>query len=102
MLQVEEQEQTTEQLKPNLYEQESIILWNEAEGTAEIYTASPRVRSRLTKAGLKPYQEDEHGAYFIIPRKAVRVKVGKKQVYVAGTASGVPVAQDNTAKPKGS
>ncbi|MCG0279011.1 MAG: hypothetical protein L5656_10905 [Thermanaeromonas sp.] len=65
-------------------EQETVILWNEAEADATVYTASPLVKARLLKAGLKPEREKGSGAWFRVPRKAVRLRVGRATVYIAG------------------
>lgn len=66
------------------YEQETIISWNEEEPDARVYTASPKVKARLERAGLKPERVEGEGAWFRVPRKAVRIKAGKVAVYVAG------------------
>ncbi len=40
------------------YEQETIIIFNENDGEAEIYTASPRVAKVLISRGLEPYKTE--------------------------------------------
>lgn len=66
------------------YEQETIILWNEEEAQAEIYTASPLVAARLEKLGLTPYREEGPGRFYRVSRGAVRIKVGNQSVHIAG------------------
>lgn len=64
--------------------QETVILWNKSEADATVYTASPLVKARFVRAGLKPEWEKGAGAWFRVPRKAVRLKVGRATVYIAG------------------
>ncbi len=66
------------------YEQETIIVWNEEEAQAEIYTASPLVAARLKKLGLTPYREEGPGRFYKVSRGAVRIKVGNRSVHIAG------------------
>ncbi|AEG15152.1 hypothetical protein Desku_1572 [Desulfofundulus kuznetsovii DSM 6115] len=66
------------------HEQETIIIWNEGEAQAEIYTASPLVAARLKKLGLTPYRKEGPGLYFKVLRGAVRLKVGNRTVRIAG------------------
>ncbi|MEW6572569.1 MAG: hypothetical protein AB1374_02910 [Bacillota bacterium] len=66
------------------YEQETIINFNEEEGTASVYTAARRVADKLKRSGLSPV-EDMPEWTFIVPKTAVRIKVGKRAVRIGGT-----------------
>lgn len=68
----------------SLYEQETVILFNEESGDAELYTASGRVINHLKKAGLKPYKVEGAGHFYQVPKSAVRIKPGKNQLHIGG------------------
>ena len=73
-------------MKLSREEQETIIIFNEAEGTATISTTSDRVRGHLLRAGLTP--ESEHGpeASFSIPKTAIKCRPkGGPTIRVGGT-----------------
>jgi len=70
--------------KPTKLEQETIIIWNEEEPEATVYTASPLVKARLGKVGLKPVKEQGEGAWYRVPRWALRMKLTNKTVNLAG------------------
>jgi len=68
--------------KPSLIERETIILFNEAESEAEIYTYNQKLISKLKKhpeiAKLK--RSDDTGAYtFILPKN--ELSIGLKRHY---------------------
>ena len=69
--------------KRERYEQETIITFNEAEGTAEIYTSSEQVASKLKNAGLEPVGQDSSAWWFEIPKQAIRVKVGRRAILIS-------------------
>ena len=54
------------------YERETIIHWNDEEQLAFIYTASPVMYRRMIARGYIPVREDSHGAFFEVPKKAIR------------------------------
>ena len=63
------------------YEKESVILFNEAEKTADIYTHNPALKKQLVELAVKypeqVKQETENrygGQMFVIPKKWIRVK----------------------------
>jgi hypothetical protein len=68
----------------SLPEQETIIRWDEQEGRAVVYTASPKVKARMEKMGLKPVREEGPGAWYDVPRGAVRLKLNNRMVKIAG------------------
>ena len=58
-------------------EQETIILFNEAETTANVYTCSSQVKKRLKELSLKNpdiyrVKEDECSQTYIIPKKIIK------------------------------
>lgn len=63
------------------YEQETIILYNELEKTAEVYTYNPALRRKLEKGcALHPdtfkVKSESHGAKtFTIPKKYISVRI---------------------------
>jgi len=64
--------------KPTLLERETIILFNEAESEAEIYTYNQKLINRFKKhptvAKLK--RRDDTGAYtFVVPKKQLTISV---------------------------
>lgn len=63
------------------YERETVILFNEAEKTADIYTHNPALKKQLAKLGatypelVKQETENRYGGQmFVIPKKWIRVK----------------------------
>lgn len=64
--------------KPSLIEKETIILFNEAESEAEIYTYNQKLINRLKKhpAIAKLKRKDDTGAYtFIVPKKQMTISI---------------------------
>lgn len=63
-------------MKLSLYEQETIILYNQAETTAEVYTHDPKLLEKLSRlAGKYPNQisrKDEHS--YTVPKRCVLVR----------------------------
>lgn len=58
-------------------ERETIILFNEAETTATVYTCNTQVKNRLKELSLKSsevYREngDEYSQTYVIPKKIIR------------------------------
>lgn len=69
-------------------ERETIITWNEAEETANVYSTSPAVIRRMTKRCGKPTkQSGAYGAEWDIPRKWLTLPRVKKPRNLSGTAS---------------
>ncbi|MGB9792119.1 MAG: hypothetical protein ACPLTR_06015 [Thermacetogeniaceae bacterium] len=71
------------------YEAETIINFNEAEDTAELYTAARRVAELLEKRGLKPYKVERTngratGWFFSLPKHAVLVKPSDRAIRLGG------------------
>ena len=63
-------------MKRSLYEQETIILYNQAEAAAEVYTHDPKLMKKLEQLAEKyPEQiikKDDHN--FIVPKRCVSVR----------------------------
>lgn len=63
-------------MKLSLYEQETIILYNQAEAIAEVYTHDPKLLEKLTRLSRKhPEQvckKDQHN--FTVPKRCVSVR----------------------------
>lgn len=63
-------------MKLSLYEQETIILYNQAETTAEVYTHDPKLLEKLSRLAEKyPNQisrKDEHS--YTVPKRCVLVR----------------------------
>ncbi len=70
-------------------EAETIIRFDETDGPAEMYTASPRVAGLLVRRGFKPYKSTkcarkENGWFFRVPKGAVLLKPGKVAIRIGG------------------
>lgn len=63
-------------MRLSLYEQETIILYNQAETTAEVYTHDPKLLEKLSRLAEKYpsqiSQKDEHS--YIVPKRCVSVR----------------------------
>jgi len=64
-------------IKLNKYERETIILFNEAETTATVYTCNTQVKNKLKELSLKSSEvyrknEDEYSETYIIPKKIIK------------------------------
>ena len=55
-------------------EMETIILFDEENQVARVYTASKLVRNRMVKAGIKPVRTEPGGWFFEVDKQAVRLK----------------------------
>jgi len=55
------------------HERETVIVFNEEESTASIWTASEMVYRRLKKVGYVPAQDNERSASFEVPRADVKL-----------------------------
>ena len=69
-------------------ERETIIIFNEAEPTAEITTASPKWKKDLDKlthenAGVERLSNDKVFSTYVLPKKMI--KVHKRRFYTEGT-----------------
>lgn len=64
-------------------EQETMVIWNEEEPEATVYTVSPLVKVRLEKVGLRPVREQGEGRWYKVPREALRMKLDNKTVKLA-------------------
>ena len=63
-------------MKLSLYEQETIILYNQAESTAEVYTHDPRLLKKLRQLSEK-YPDQivkKDRQTFLIPKRCVSVR----------------------------
>ncbi len=60
-------------MRLNRFEQETIIRFDESCQIASIYTASPKVKARLQRLGLKPEREEGESAWFTVPKKAIMI-----------------------------
>lgn len=63
-------------MKLSLQEQETIILYNQAESTAEVYTHDPKLLAKLEALAEKhPSQITRKNALtFLVPRKCVQIR----------------------------
>ncbi len=67
--------------KPSLIERETIILFNEAESEAEIYTYNQKLITMLKKSPeiAKLKRSDDTGAYtFIVPKSKLKIRLKQK------------------------
>ena len=55
------------------HERESILLWNDTDEPATLWTASATYYRRMIKRGFTPKQEDTHSALFEFPKKSVKL-----------------------------
>lgn len=63
----------------NNYEKETIILWNEAEKTAEVYTCSPSMMKRMDDLAenheeIVRTKETEYSKTYVLPKKLIQVR----------------------------
>lgn len=63
-------------MKLSLYEQETILLYNQAEDTADVYTHDPKLLKKLARLAEKyPDQVRRKDAHsFIVPKRCVSVR----------------------------
>lgn len=63
-------------MKLSLLEQETILLYNQAEQTADVYTHDPRLMEKLSRLAEKyPQQITKRDAHnFIVPKRCVLVR----------------------------
>ena len=68
-------------MKLSKYEMESILLYNEEESTASVYTFDPKLKSKLKRLSEKypdqiyPERKESHGAVsYIVPKSCVSVR----------------------------
>ena len=68
-------------MKRDRYEEESIILYNEAEQTASVYTHDPKLKEKLKRLSEKHPQriiyitENENGGVtYVVPKKCVQIR----------------------------
>ncbi len=59
-------------------ERETVIRWDEATDTAEVYTASETTYRRMKKKGYLCSEDNERSAVFVIPVGEVRLPNKKK------------------------
>ena len=74
-------------MKLSLYEQETIILYNQAEATAEVYTHDPRLLEKLRRLAEKyPDQsvKKDRGVSIREPYSAERRKAASERAKAAG------------------
>ena len=72
-------------MSEKLYEQETIIRFDEDNGAATLYTASSRVAAKLRNAGMTPTKTTRNGQsvtgwYFELPANDVIVKPDRRAV----------------------
>lgn len=65
-------------------EQETVVIWNEQEDEATVYTASVATKKRLARLGIKPLREQGDGAGYKVPKSALQLRLGNKTVDLAG------------------
>lgn len=78
-----------EDTRSKLYEQETSICFDELDGEAELYTASPRVFKLLANRGMTPYRVetmDGHtrGWFYSLPKWSVLIKPGQRMIRIGG------------------
>ena len=56
------------------HERETVILFNEEENTASIWTASEPMYRKLKKLGFIPVEDQDRSATFKIPKKCVSIR----------------------------
>ena len=68
-------------MKHNRYEEESIILYNQAEQTASVYTHDPKLKEKLKRLSEKYpdriiYITDNEngGVTYVVPKKCVQIR----------------------------
>ena len=63
-------------MKMSLYEQETIILYNQAESTAEVYTHDPRLLKKLRQLSEKYLDQivKKDRQTFLVPKRCVSVR----------------------------
>jgi len=65
------------------YERETVISFNEMEGTATVYTCSTKVKNRLKELSLKcsgiyREKEDEYSQTYTIPKNIIRFSLPRE------------------------
>ena len=68
------------------YERESIIVFNEAESTASVYTHNRKLQNKLNKLvdinpDIKVYCQDEESTTYIVPKKWVKISPPRQVNY---------------------
>ena len=93
-------------MKLSLYEQETIILYNQAEATAEVYTHDPKLLEKLRRLAVK-YPEQivkKERQTFTVPKRCVSVrepyrnqrrKAASERAKAAGYQPPVPKAKSD-------
>ena len=68
-------------MKRDRYEEESIILYNEAEQTASVYTHDPKLKEKLKRLAEKHperiiyiTENETGGVTYVVPKKCVLIK----------------------------
>lgn len=62
------------------HERETVILFNEDEATATIWTSSEIVYRRLLKLGYAPIEDRERSATFKMPKREVKLPRPKREM----------------------
>ena len=60
-------------------ENETVIVFNDAEPDAIVDTASPPVYRKMVKRGYRPSRETANRATFLVPKRAVRLPARPRQ-----------------------
>ena len=61
-------------------ERETVILLNEADDSASIWTASASIYRRMLKLGYQPSEDGERHATFMVPRGDIRLPRPKRRL----------------------
>ena len=68
-------------MKRDRYEEETIVLYNNAEQTASVYTHDPKLKEKLKRLSVKHPQriiyitENENGGVtYVVPKKCVQIR----------------------------
>lgn len=59
-------------------ERETIINFNEEEGTASVWTASETIYRRLKRLGYEPVEDEERHALFEMPKRDIKLPRPKR------------------------
>jgi hypothetical protein len=83
-------EKMDEDTRSKLYEQETSICFDELDGEAELYTASPRVFKLLANRGLSPYRVETMDGkpcdwFYSLPKWSVLIKPGQRMIRIGGS-----------------
>ncbi len=65
------------------HEQETVISWNAADPTIQIWTAEPKTLRKLKKLGYAPTKNQGPGAWFTLEKRAITLRRPGKRAETA-------------------